>query len=69
MSRLSGFGMRALLTDAHAIHERAQHREETEAEDDDPNVPHLWEGEIILFQAPTLKLGDSRMWGRGAAAQ
>ena len=38
---LTGFGMRALLTDAHAVHQRAEHREKPEAEDDDADVPHL----------------------------
>ena len=44
---LTGFGMRALLTDAHAVHQRAKHREKPEAEDDDADVPHLEERIII----------------------
>ena len=41
LGRLTGFWMRALLTNAHAVHKRAEDREETEAEDDDANVPNL----------------------------
>ena len=49
LGRLTGLGMGALLTDAHAVHQRAEHREEPEAKDDDADVPHLEERHNITF--------------------
>ena len=51
---LTGFGMRALLTDAHAVHQRTKHREKPEAEDDDADVPHLGERHVIHPESITL---------------
>ena len=51
LGRLTGFGVRALLTNAHAIHKRTEDREKPEAEDDDANVPNLRHNGISLIRS------------------
>ena len=70
LGRLTGFCMRALLTNAHAVHERAEDREKPEAEDDDANVPNLRRNGTLSTRSrlASENWGYSQMWGRAAAA-